>query len=120
MLANIRGTFSEHEIGDIAVSLINQLKFLHINRIIYKFLTPQNIVVSNSDSFRGKKIELRITDIAMMQLIDVSDPQYGDKIQGLDRLFLAPELLNKPYQERPKQQTADNLTEEIKDEDTEE
>ena len=68
MLANIRGTFSEHEIGDIAVSLINQLKFLHTNRIIYKFLTPQNIVVSNSDDFRGRmdQIELRITDIAMM------------------------------------------------------
>ena len=65
MLANVKGVFSEAEIGKIVFQIMKQLQFLHSKQIVYKFLTPQNIIIQKG--FRpGEPIELRITDIAMM------------------------------------------------------
>ena len=40
MLANIRGSFSEAEIGGIAAQLLGMLSYLHANNIVCKYLTP--------------------------------------------------------------------------------
>ena len=45
MLANIRESFSEAEIGQIADQLINQLSHLHSRSLVLKYLNPLNIVV---------------------------------------------------------------------------
>ena len=65
MLANIRGNFSEADIGQIALQIMNQLKYLHEHGVVCKYLTPQNIVV-NSGFQPGQPITLKITDLAMM------------------------------------------------------
>ena len=92
MLANIRGNFSEADIGQIALQIMNQLKYLHEHGVVCKYLTPQNIVV-NSGFQPGQPIQLKITDLAMMQLIDVAYPALHEKISGIDRIFLAPEVI---------------------------
>lgn len=70
-LANIRVTFSEADIGTIALQLLDQLSHLHKNGIVYKYLRPQHVVVTKGfmplDSIR-----LRIADIAIIQMIDLA------------------------------------------------
>ena len=54
-------------------------------------LKPQNIVVT--EGFKPyTKIRLKVTDIAMMLLINEKNPESQFEVSGVDRLFLAPEL----------------------------
>ena len=45
MLANIRGMFSEALLGQIASQVMVQLHYLHQCQVVYKYLTPQNLVI---------------------------------------------------------------------------
>ena len=91
MLANIRGKFSEHEIGQIANQLLSGVGYLHAKNIYLRSLKPQSIVVT--DGFKpNSKISLQITDVAMMLLINEKCPARHFQISGVDRLFVAPEL----------------------------
>ena len=57
MLANLKGSFSEHEIGDIAMQLLNQVKQLHAAGLSLYQITPQSILVS--DGFkRNERIKV--------------------------------------------------------------
>ena len=74
MLANIKGSFSENEIGQIAVQLLKGVGYLHRHDIQLRNLKPQNIVVT--EGFKPySKIKLKITDIAMMILINERDQE---------------------------------------------
>ena len=96
MLANVKGIFSEAQIGSIAYQLLSQLRYLHKRGIECKFLTPQNItVLTGFENYED--IKVRITDLAIMQILDVAigDGKVYDKVPGLDSIFLAPELTKK-------------------------
>ena len=64
---------------------------MHSKQIIYRFLTPCNIAILKGFD-QSESIELKITDIAMMQIIDAAGAYLPDNIVGIDKLFLAPEL----------------------------
>ena len=91
MLANIKGSFSESEMGQIAYQLLKGVGYLHHQEIYLRNLKPQNIVVT--EGFKPySKIKLKIADIAMMLLINEKYPDRQFHISGVDRLFIAPEL----------------------------
>ena len=66
MLANIRGSFSEAQIGSIAYQIMGQLNYLHSRQLICKYLTPRNISVLQGFEPAQNTIQLRIVDIAMI------------------------------------------------------
>ena len=68
MLANVKGSFSENEIGQIAYQLLKGIEYLHFHGLILRHLKPQNIVVS--EGFKPyTKIKLKISDIGVTSLI---------------------------------------------------
>lgn len=65
MLANIKGAFTEIEIGEIAEQLLQQTKLLHAQDIHLYLLTPQTILIK--DGFKRKTpIKLSISHIGAM------------------------------------------------------
>ena len=65
MLANIKGAFSESEIGSIALQLLTQVKQMHgIGMCLYQ-LAPQMVLVK--DGFkRGSQIKVQLSHLASM------------------------------------------------------
>ena len=61
--------------------------------MVYKYLAPSHIVVTEGLSMQDEIIKLRITDVAIMQFLDLTDNFNVNKICCVDRCFLAPELL---------------------------
>ena len=75
MLANIKGSFGEHDIGQIALQLLKGVSYLHHQGIYLRNLKPQSIVVT--EGFKPySKIKLKITDIAMTLLIQEKNPEW--------------------------------------------
>lgn len=56
-------------------------------------MTPQNLVILQGFQ-PNQPIVLRISDIAMMQIVDLAYPQLHEKISGIDRIYIAPEIMN--------------------------
>ena len=66
--------------------------------MVYKYLTPSNVIVTEGMHVMENDVTLRITDVAIAQLLDLTGSFNVKKICGIDRCFLAPELLLKnPY-----------------------
>ena len=89
MLANIKGSFSESEIGDIAMQLLNQLKQVQAQGLSLYQITPQSILVS--DGFkRNERIKVQLSHLGAM-VVDFQKHNSFSHVSGVDRLFLAPE-----------------------------
>ena len=67
-LAHFRQNFSETELGKIAYQLLIQLKELHSQNLVYKYLTPHQIIVTEGLAMFDPSIKLQIINIAAMQL----------------------------------------------------
>ena len=94
MLANIKGSFSEHDIAQIAVQLLKGVGYLHHQGIYLRNLKPQSIVIT--EGFKPfSKIKLKISDIATSLLIQERNPEWYLQVSGVDNLFIAPELYKK-------------------------
>ena len=66
--------------------------------MVYKYLTPSNVIVTEGMHVMENDVTLRIADVAIAQLLDLTGSFNVKKICGIDRCFLAPELLLKdPY-----------------------
>ena len=61
--------------------------------MVYKYLTPSNVIVTEGMHVMENDVTLRITDVAIAQLLDLTGSFNVKKICGIDRCFLAPELL---------------------------
>ena len=61
--------------------------------MIYKYLTPASIIVTEGNHVIDNDISLRITDVAAVQLLEFTGNFNLKKIGGIDRSFLAPEIL---------------------------
>ena len=92
-LTNARQQFSEAQIGQVAHHLLNQLAHLHSLGMVYKYLAPSNIIVTEGLQVIDENVRLRISDVAVMQLLDLTDKFSVKKISCIDRCYLAPELL---------------------------
>ena len=90
-LACIRQYLSEANIGTIAFQLMTQLSYLHSQGIVLKYLAPHNIIAKKGFN-DGEEIELRIVDLAAIQMIDITDSNLPSKMLGLDSIFMAPEV----------------------------
>lgn len=95
-LKHIRMYFTDAEIGSMACQLVDQLTNLHEQGIIFKYLSPKHIRVTSGFRIEGgEPIRLHLKNIAVMQLIDcASGVTYGEKICGMNSLFIAPEIEN--------------------------
>ena len=67
------------------------MSYLHSRGIVLKYLTPWNIIAKKGFN-DGEEIELRIVDLAAIQMIDITDSNLPSKILGLENLFMAPEV----------------------------
>ena len=73
---------------------------MHDYHLVYKYLTPNDVIVTHGMHFSEATIKLRISHIAIMQLIDVSGHlTLGEKICGTNKVYIAPELLQKSQQQ---------------------
>ena len=61
--------------------------------MVYKYLAPWNIIVTEGLHVMEDEVSLRIADVAIMQFLDLTTSFNVKKICGIDRCFLAPELL---------------------------
>lgn len=92
-LANVRQQFAEAQLGQIAFQLMNELDYLHNCGMVYKYLSPSSIIIREGLNVTDNDIRLRIADVAIMQLIDLPKSFNLNKMGGIDRMFMAPELL---------------------------
>ena len=53
--------------------MLSQLANLHHQNLVFKYLTPKSVVVVQGLRIDEAIIKLRISNIAMMQLIDVPE-----------------------------------------------
>lgn len=65
-LASFRHQFSDNGIGQIAYHLLTQLEKMHHNGLIYKYLSPQQIVVSEGFELLKANIKVHLTNIAII------------------------------------------------------
>ena len=72
--------------------MLVQLDHLHQHDLVYKYLAPQHIVVTQGVSVLDPAIELHISNIAIMQMLDIAKKNQKYKISGLNNVFFAPEL----------------------------
>ena len=71
--------------------------------MVYKYLCPKNVIVTQGLSVGDSAIKLHISYIAMMQLIDVPEHlTIHNKMCGLNRLYMAPEVKEGHRQITPK------------------
>lgn len=91
MLANVKGAFTEYEVGMVAVQLLNQLKALHAEDIIVQHLNPQNILVQDGFN-RGSPVKVQISNLEAIMVAQAKNSQFHMRVSGVDRIFLAPEL----------------------------
>ena len=63
--------------------------------MVYKYLSPWNIIVTEGLHVMENDVKLRIADAAIMQLLDLTGTFSVKKICGIDRCFIAPEILLK-------------------------
>ena len=93
-LINLRSQFSASEIAQIASQIIQQIEHLHEHEIVYKYLSPKHVIVNHGLHIDQSSIDIQVTDVAVMQLIDVPEKlkMYEEKICGINRLFCAPEV----------------------------
>lgn len=70
------GTFPEDVIRDTAAEVVVALEFLHAHNIVYKFLKPENIMLTNEG-------HIKLTDYVLSKLIDNSR-------LAIDRIELEP------------------------------
>ena len=71
--------------------------------MVYKYLCPKNVIVTQGLSVGDSAIKLHISYIAMMQLIDVPEHlTIHNKMCGLNRLYMAPEVKEGHSQITPK------------------
>ena len=92
-LCNLRKSFSKMEISQIASQLLDQLANLHQHNLVYKYLSPKSLIITQGLSVSDSAIKLQISYIAMMQLIDVPEHlTLQIKMCGLKRLYMAPEV----------------------------
>ena len=68
------------------------MSYLHSKGIILKYLTPQNIIALQGFD-PDQAIKLKLVDLPILQLIDVIYPKLHKKIFGVDRMFMAPEII---------------------------
>ena len=75
--------------------MLGQLGNLHHHHLVYKYLTPKDVIVTHGLHIDETVIRLRISHIAMMQLIDVPvNLTLDDKMCGTNRVYVAPEVLH--------------------------
>jgi len=61
--------------------------------MVYKYLSPKHVIVKHGLHIDESSIVIKITDVAMMQLIDVPEHlTLADKVCGINRIFVAPEV----------------------------
>ena len=65
--------------------------------LVYKYLSPSNVIVTEGLHVMENVVTLRISDVAILQLLDLTGNFNVKKICGIDRCFLAPELLLKDH-----------------------
>ena len=63
--------------------------------MVYKYLSPKNLIVTEGLHVMENDVKLRIADAAIMQLLDLTGTFSMKKICGIDRCFIAPEILLK-------------------------
>ena len=63
--------------------------------MVYKYLSPWNVIVTEGLHVMENDVKLRIADAAIMQLLDLTGTFSVKKICGIDRCFIAPEILLK-------------------------
>ena len=61
--------------------------------MIYRYLTPASVIVTEGNHVIDNDIKVRITDVAIVQLLEFSGSFSVKKIGGIDRSFLAPEII---------------------------
>ena len=75
--------------------MLGQLANLHHHHLVFKYLTPKSVIVTQGLHIDETEIKLRISHIAIMQLIDVPEHlSLEDKMCGVNRVYLAPEILH--------------------------
>ena len=61
--------------------------------MVYKYLNPQHVIVTRGFDTIDPKITVRITEIAVMELVQfLDDIRVIKEINGISKLFLAPEI----------------------------
>lgn len=71
-----------------------QVQHMHSKGLVYKYLNPLNIVVTEGFLQMDPYVRVHITDIAIMQLLDVPEPiDVLKSISGTNQLFVAPEII---------------------------
>ena len=73
--------------------MLEQLNELHESKLVYKYLSPKHVIVRHGLHIDDQSIKIRITDVAIMQLIDTRDAySIADKVCGINHIFVAPEV----------------------------
>lgn len=61
--------------------------------MVYKYLSPSHIVITEGLNLMDHNISLRIANVAVMQLLEATGCFTSKKISGIDRYYQAPELI---------------------------
>ena len=92
MLDNFKGFFTERDIGQIALQLLQGVQYLHQQGIFLGHLKPQNVLVYEGLEIQPQQIKVKISDIGLNAIINICHENLRYEVSGVDRLFLAPEL----------------------------
>ena len=79
------------EIASIAEQLLMLVQEFHKNRIVLKFLAPQFIVIKQANFYKYMP-KLEIVGVETMLIADeLMGADKSEQINGVNRIFLAPE-----------------------------
>jgi calcium-dependent protein kinase len=93
LLKNKKVVFSEKKSALIIYQIMNAINYLHINKIIHRNLSLENILVSSTDD------DIYYVKLSGFKVASFKQPQMHRKVIG-SLYYIAPDVLNKNYNEK--------------------